>query len=82
MGAKRVPKRLRRVVKHACGRGWTYDTTSKGHPRLTPPSDWEAPAGDPEKSRYVVPVTFALSPSDRRGDLNSISQLRRAGLDL
>ena len=68
MSAPRVPKRLQAIVKVAEAAGWRYDVTRKGHPRLTPPGGSGAP------------VTFALTPSDKRGDKNSIAALRRAGL--
>lgn len=75
--ARQFPKRLRKIVKAAEKAGWTPDFTSKGHPRLTPPAGLRDRNGD-----LVRPVTFALTPSDHRGDRNTIAALRRAGLDI
>jgi len=64
-----VPKRLRDVVRRAEAAGWRYDVTAKGHPRLTPPGSG-------------APVLFSSTPSDHRGDKNSLARLRRAGLKI
>lgn len=81
MGARKqtVPKRLRGIVKLARKHGWTYEVTSKNHPRLVPPKGWRLPASRPDGER-PRPITFSLTPSDNRADLNSFAELRRAGL--
>lgn len=70
------PKRLKKIVKTALDQGWTYDTTSAGHPRLTPPSG----TMDSRTERLMAPVIFAKTSSDHRGDKNAIGALRRAGV--
>jgi len=72
-----VPKRLKRIVAAAEADGWTYDLTSKGHPRLTPPKGRLDRSG-----QRAIPITFALTSSDIRGDRNACARLRRAGLDV
>lgn len=74
-----VPKRLRGIVKLARKHGWSYEVSGKNHPRLIPPKGWQLPACRPDDER-PKPITFALTPSDRRSDLNSLAELRRAGL--
>lgn len=77
MAAPTPPKRLKKVVKAAESQGWTYDTTSAGHPRLTPPRGMM----DPRTGDLMAPVTFAKTSSDHRGDKNGIAALRRAGVN-
>lgn len=73
------PKRLRTIIDCATAQGWTYDETSEGHPRLTPPKGMP----DPQRpGRMMYPVTFSKTPSDRRGDLNSAAALKRCGVVL
>ena len=72
------PTRLRSIVAAAEARGWTYDLSGNDHPRLSPPPGWV----DPATGRLAMPVTFACTPSDVRGDLNSMSYLRRLGVAL
>lgn len=67
--AGRPPKRLRGIVKLAENHGWSFGLTSQGHIRLQPP---------PEVT--VTAVVFSSTPSDGRGDKNSIARLRRAGV--
>ena len=74
----RPPKRLRRLVELAEAKGWVYDETSDGHPRLSPP----AGLADPYRSRPAMPVTFGKTPGDRRGDDNAASYLRRLGVEI
>jgi hypothetical protein len=64
------------MVEAAIEQGWTYDTTADGHPRLNPPRGLRGRDGS-----LVMPVAFASSPSDIRGDRNSRSRLRRAGVE-
>lgn len=71
-----VPRRLKKVVVAAINQGWTYDTTSAGHPRLTPPRGMM----DERTGRLMAPITFAKSGSDHRGDKNGVAALRRAGV--
>ena len=73
----KVPARLRKIVKIAQAAGWTYDTTGKSHPRLSPPPGLRNKSGE-----LQAPVTFALTSSDVRGDRNSCARLRRAGVDV
>lgn len=63
------PKRLQAVVRLAQSHGWSYGRTARGHLRLCPPADVGADA-----------VVFSSTPSDGRGDKNSIARLRRAGV--
>lgn len=72
-----IPKRLRTIVALAEEHGWTYDLTTRGHPRLSPPRGKTGPDG-----RMLAPVTFALTPSDIRADKNAISYLRRCGVPI
>ncbi len=87
------PTRLREIVRAAEREGWRYDTTSKGHPRLTPPRGLRHEVdrqGTPIRGRVtfegdgplVAPVTFAATPSDVRGDRNAAKTLERAGVRL
>lgn len=73
------PKRLRKFIGCAEAQGWTYDETSDGHPRLTPPPGMRNPQ-DP--ARLMFPVTFSKTPSDHRGDKNSAAALKRCGVKL
>lgn len=77
MSSPKVPRRLQRIVATALAAGWRYDVTGKGHPRLRPPPGTIMPDGRP-----CVGVTFSLTPSDGRGDKNSVGRLRRAGLQI
>jgi hypothetical protein len=77
MAPSKPPARLRKIVRAALDAGWTYDTTKKGHPRLTPPRGQRHADGT-----LVAPVTFALTPSDHRGDRQGVAYLRRAGIRL
>lgn len=72
-----VPKRLKAIVAAAEEKGWTYDTTSDNHPRLSPPAGL---VDEYRNGRPAAPVTFGLTPSDHRGDQNAISLLRRLGV--
>lgn len=73
------PKRLRELVELAKEAGWSYDETSDGHPRLTPPPGLTDPYRD---NRPAAPVTFAKTPSDHRGDMNMVVILRRLGVPI
>lgn len=73
------PNRLGRVVELAVESGWTYDETSDGHPRLTPPP---GVVDEYRQGRQAAPVTFAKTPSDGRGDANTIAVLRRLGVPI
>ncbi|QEM47174.1 type II toxin-antitoxin system HicA family toxin [Mycolicibacterium grossiae] len=73
-----VPKRLRPLWEAAKEAGWTYDETSDGHPRFTPPEGLE----DPYRNRPAAPVTFGKTPSDHRGDKNATAVLRRLGVEV
>ncbi len=73
-----TPKRLRTIVELAEAQGWTYSETADGHPQLVPPAGMINPA----TGRLAPPVSFAKTPSDVRGDRNSIAQLRRLGLQV
>lgn len=72
-----VPTRLKRLVRAAEAAGWSYDTTKGSHPRLSPP----AGLLDPRTGSLQAPVTFALTPSDVRGDRNSAAVLKRHGIE-
>ena len=73
-----IPARLRAWVVLAQSVGWTYDTTKDNHPRLTPP----AGTIDPYTDRPAAPATFGSTPSDHRGDSNTVSYLRRLGVPI
>lgn len=73
-----VPKRLQGYWGAAKEAGWTYDETSDGHPRFTPPPG----TIDTYRNRPAAPVTFGKTPSDHRGDRNAVSLLRRLGVDI
>jgi hypothetical protein len=73
------PKRLRRMVELAQAKGWTYDETSDGHPRLKPPAGLMDHYRD---GRPAAPVTFGKTPGDRRGDDNAAVILRRLGVEI
>jgi len=45
---------------------------------LTPPEG----LNDPYRNRPAAPVTFGKTPSDYRGDRNTIAVLRRLGVDI
>lgn len=72
--AHSVPKRLKKLAKELAKQGWVYKPT-KSHPRWCPPRGWETPDGS-----APYPVTFSLTPSDRKGDRNSLAQLKRQGV--
>ena len=74
-----VPKRLRSIVAAAEEKGWRYDETSNGHPRLTPPRGLTDAY---RNGRPAAPVTFGKTPSDHRGDANAVSVLRRLGVNI
>lgn len=76
MAVPTPPKHLRKVVKAALNQGWSYDTTTSGHPRLKPPSG----TVDPRTGDLMAPVIFSKTSSDHRGDRNGIAALRRAGV--
>lgn len=76
---QRPPKRLRGWVELAEKEGWTYDTTRDGHPRLNPPASLVDPW---RNDRPAAPVTFAKTPSDHRGDANTVAVLRRLGVPI
>jgi hypothetical protein len=79
MASKRPPKRLQDLVERAEEKGWEYDETEDGHPRLTPPVG----IVDPYRgNRPAAPVTFGKTPSDHRSDSNAIAILRRLGVDI
>lgn len=93
MSRKPFPRRLRDIEQAAKDAGWTPDYTSKGHPRLSPPAGTRHvldAQGIPVHGvialdgtgPMVAPITFALTPSDHRGDRNSLAALRRAGVAL
>lgn len=93
MSHKPFPRRLRDIEQAAVLAGWTADHTRKGHPRLTPPAGLRHvldAQGCLERGvtaldgngPMVAPITFALTPSDHRGDKNSLAALRRAGVAL
>lgn len=71
MSKASIPRPLRKtglqpIAEMAAEQGWTFEVTGSGHLR------WVSPDG----KVVVTPST----PSDRRSELNSRSQLRRAGL--
>lgn len=72
--AHSIPKRLKKLAKELQRQGWEYKPT-KSHPRWCPPPGWETPDGSAPN-----PVTFSLTPSDRRSDKNGIAQLKRQGV--
>lgn len=72
------PKRLRAWVELAEQEGWTYDETKEGHPRLNPPKGLI----DPGYGRPAKPAVFSKTPSDGRGDANTVSHLRRNGVPI
>ena len=71
-----VPPRLKAIVKAAEAAGWTYDTTKRTHPRLTPPRGLK----DPRTGALQAPALFAATPSDHRGDKNACAILKRHGI--
>lgn len=73
------PKRLKSLVDAAEAKGWVYDETSDGHPRLSPPPGLIDPY---RNDRPAAPVTFGKTPSDFRADRNAEAILRRLGVDL
>lgn len=77
-GSPTPPKRLQVWFELARKEGWTYDETSDGHPRFNPPSGLI----DPYRNRPAAPVTFGKTPSDHRGDNNSVALLRRLGVQV
>jgi len=67
------------MVAIAAKAGWTFDVTTDGHPRLSPP----AGVTDPYRNnRPAAPVVFGKTPSDIRADKNAASYLRRLGVDI
>jgi len=76
---EKVPNRLKAIVEAAERAGWTYDVTQDGHPRLTPPPGVTDPY---RNNRPAAPVVFGKTPSDNRGDANTIAMLRRLGVDI
>lgn len=73
------PKRLASVIAAAEAAGWTYDEDNSGHPRLSPPRGLP----DPRRPGHLAaPATFGKTPSDHRGDANTIAYLRRCGVDI
>lgn len=77
MGKHTVPSRLRKLKRSLEKQGWSYDTTRSGHPRFHPP-----PGATDDQGNLAHPVTFSKTPSDSRGDKNSIAQLRRFGAEV
>jgi hypothetical protein len=77
--ATEPPARLRDWVKLAREKGWTYDETADGHPRLKPPPGLTDPY---RNNRPAAPVVFGKTPSDRRGDANMAAMLRRLGVEI
>lgn len=88
-----VPRRLRDVHDACRAAGWEFDPTAKGHPRWSPPRGLRHVVdaqGSPVHGEVtfkgdgplVRPVSFALTPSDHRGDRNSRRELARAGVRL
>lgn len=73
------PKRLRVWVELAEEEGWTYDETSDGHPRLSPPRGMKDPY---RVGRLAAPLVFSKTPSDHRSDANAVAYLRRLGVDI
>lgn len=73
------PSRLKKLIELAEQKGWVYDETSEGHPRLTPPPGLNDPY---RNDRPAAPVVFGRTPSDHRGDKNAASLLRRLGVDI
>lgn len=78
VGVIGVPKRIKPYVHYAEQAGWTYDETQDGHPRLTPPKG----LNDPYRNRPAAPATFGKTPSDHRGDKNTVAYLRRLGVEI
>ena len=74
----RPPSRLRLWVEIAEEAGWRYDESADGHPMLYPP----AGTTDPRHGRLAPPVEFGKTPSDKRGDLNTVALLRRLGVKI
>ncbi len=62
----------------AIEKGWTRDETSDGHPRLKPPPGLM----DAYTGRPAAPIVFSKTPSDHRGDANTVSLLRRLGVEI
>lgn len=74
VGKHTLPRYLKLLAKILKEQGWTYDFTSKGHPRFNPPKGWKDPS--------AFPVTTGKTPSDRRAGKNLVAQLRRMGVDI
>lgn len=72
-----VPKRLKTVVSLAEAHGWSYDVTSKGHPRLNPPRGATDGTG-----ALMAPCIFSNTPGDKTSDRNAIAYLRRMGVPI
>lgn len=65
--AGELPKDLRRIVNNAIDQGWRYEPSDRGsHPRLYAPNG---------TGIVVLPST----PSEYRGQLNLLAELRRHG---
>lgn len=79
MADKTPPKRLQGLVELAAAEGWTYDETSDGHPRLSPPPGLTDAY---RNGRPAAPVTFGKTPSDHRADENAAAVLRRLGVPI
>lgn len=63
-----LPRDLRKIAAEARGQGWQVQLTKKSHVKFVPP------AGK---------IIFTSgTPSDGRGRLNLLSELRRSGLEL
>lgn len=62
-----MEKDTRKLLKAAEAQGFTWDLTKSGHPRVYGPD-----------GAFVT--TLASTPSERRGWLNGLAKLRRAGL--
>lgn len=71
-------KHLRPLICAAEEAGWTYDCTTRGHPRLLPPPG----ARHPETSELLPAVTFANTTASRRSYENDLAKLRRAGVSV
>jgi hypothetical protein len=73
------PRHLRPLWDLVKDKGWSYDTTSSGHPRFTPPSGTVGPR---ISGRLAAPVTFSKTASDWRGDRNGFAAMRRLGVQV
>lgn len=65
---KQLPRDLRKIVTRAREQGWRVELTRRSHVKFVPPEG---------------PIVFTSgTPSDARGRLNLVSELRRSGLKL